>query len=102
MRTAGFLGKTLMGLLHGIDRLCPEEQMLWEAYYALNPYDPTTKALINVTAAIRKVDPIYPAECKLNQPIEDIKPFSLDNRKRLIAKLNAAVAMYGIKMESNK
>ena len=105
MRTAGFLGKTVTELLHGVLLLCPEEQILWNAYYSLFPFDPLIKPLADLEAAVvssrvgKKVESIYPIECQLNQPIEDTNPFSVANRKKLIAVLNAAAAGYGIKLK---
>jgi hypothetical protein len=53
--------------------LSPAEQLLWEAYYALEPYGGELKYLAYMLQVLSKSrEPFFPSECKLDVPLEDI------------------------------
>lgn len=54
--------------------LSPAENVLWNAYFSLEPFGSVYEQLCYVEAAIRKTDSksMLPPECSLNQPIEDM------------------------------
>lgn len=78
-----------MGLLGGPDVLSPTEQLFWEAYYCIEPYDGETFYLAHVLAAILKAKkPVLPSDCIHNQPLED----TLDqDQSTLVSMMNALV-----------
>lgn len=57
--------------------LSPTEQILWQAFYSLEPYGNVIKSLAFIEAGIRKepdVKSLFPPECRLDEPLLTADP----------------------------
>lgn len=82
-------------MLHDDGILCPEEQMLWEAYYCIEPFTGELLYLAQIEAAIRRLSkPILPLEAMLNNPLEDklATPQAREHNAKSIARLLTQMA----------
>lgn len=72
------------------DVLSPAEQLLWSAYYALEPYTGELRYLAHIEAILLKAkQPSLPSECRLDVPLEDQ---DIDKQKENVKSILTALA----------